>query len=377
MYGDVQVRHINYNLDGLENGQNDVGTHVSYTFFNPKAGATFALAEGQQLYASFAVGQREPVRSDFTDRPAGDQSAQAERLNDFEGGYRLTRPNSTLLGPNTALRLEANYFYMHYRNQLVATGQLNDVGTALRTNAAAQLPHRPGADGLPVGQRQNQPQQHRSPLSRNRILDYRAVTYDADYNPVVAAEARTTTISYSPSVVSAHTLEGQPLKGLRAALLYKTVSRQYLDNSASYNRRIQALPGARFPAALHHPARVHQGNRAGPAGQQRAQPPLRGQRLHLRLPRRRRPAANLQLVLPPGHPQFPGIGGGEALNHGLTLICADYEMQRQYRHVKQRACHWRALCLKNDDVCICVIRVESAQICDQMIRRTPPSSEIW
>ena len=65
------------------------------------------------------------------------------------------------------------------------------------------------------------------------------MTYDANYNPVVAAEARTTTISYSPSVVSAHTLEGQPLKGLRAALLYKTVSRQYLDNLASYNSRIK------------------------------------------------------------------------------------------------------------------------------------------
>jgi iron complex outermembrane receptor protein len=77
-------------------------------------------------------------------------------------------------------------------------------------------------------------------LSQNRIQDYRDITYDADYNPVISAEGRTTTISYSPSAVSAHTLEGQPLKGLRLALLYKTVSRQYLDNSASDNRSIAA-----------------------------------------------------------------------------------------------------------------------------------------
>ena len=73
VYGDVQLRHIDYRIDGLEDDQNDVTTRASYTFFNPKAGATFALGPGQQLYASFAVGQREPVRSDFTDRPAGDQ----------------------------------------------------------------------------------------------------------------------------------------------------------------------------------------------------------------------------------------------------------------------------------------------------------------
>jgi len=238
VYGDVQVRHIKYNIDGLESGQNDVGTHVNYTFFNPKAGATLTLATGQQLYASFAVGQREPVRSDFTDRPAGDQSAKAERLHDLEGGYRFTRPDAGLLGPHTAVRFEANYFYMHYRNQLVATGQLNDVGTALRTNAARS--YRTGLEltGF-VSAHDKLSLSSTLTVSRNRILNYRDVVYDADYNPVVADQPRTTTVSYSPSTISAHTLEGQPLKGLRLALLYKTVSRQYLDNSTSEARRIK------------------------------------------------------------------------------------------------------------------------------------------
>ena len=39
-------------------------------------------------------------------------------------------------------------------------------------------------------------------------------------------------------MVSAHTLEGQALPGLRLALLYKTVSRQYLDNSTDRNRSL-------------------------------------------------------------------------------------------------------------------------------------------
>lgn len=235
VYADVQVRHIDYRIDGIEDDQNDVTTRARYTFFNPKAGATFTLAEGQQLYASYAVGQREPVRSDFTDRPAGDVSAKAERLGDFEGGYRATLPG--LLGAGTTLRLEANYFYMNYRNQLVATGQLNDVGTALRTNAARS--YRTGveltgaaawADKLSLTAT--------ATLSRNRILNYRNVSYDADYNVVIDDVARTTTISYSPSFVGATTLEGQPLRGLRLALLGKAVSEQFLDNTASQQRRI-------------------------------------------------------------------------------------------------------------------------------------------
>lgn len=237
VYGDVQVRHIEYDIDGVEDDQNDVTTRARYTFFNPKAGATFALAEGQQLYASFAVGQREPVRSDFTDRPAGDQSAKAERLHDFEGGYRLTLPDAELLGPHTSLRFEANYFHMNYRNQLVATGQLNDVGTALRTNVARSYRRGVELTGF-VSADDKISLSSTLTLSRNRILNYRDVTYDADYLPVVG-EARTSTISYSPGTVSAHTLEGQPLKNLRVALLYKTVSRQYLDNSENEARSIK------------------------------------------------------------------------------------------------------------------------------------------
>ena len=236
VYGDVQVRHIEYRIDGVEDDQNDVTTRASYTFFNPKAGVTLALGTGQQLYASFAVGQREPVRADFTDRPAGDAGAQAERLEDFEGGYRLTRPDLTFFGPNTSLRLEANGFYMNYRNQLVNIGQLNDVGTPLRTNVARSYRRGVELTGF-VSANDKISLSSTLTLSQNRILDYEEVSYDENFEPVLAAP-RTSTISYSPSVVSAHTLEGQPLKGLRLALLLKTVSRQYLDNTETERRSL-------------------------------------------------------------------------------------------------------------------------------------------
>ncbi|MCI1187933.1 TonB-dependent receptor [Hymenobacter sp. DH14] len=236
IYGDVQVRHINYAINGVEQGNQDVTTRASYTFFNPKAGATLTLGHGHQLYGSFAVGQREPVRSDFTDRPVGDQTAKAERLEDFEGGYRFNRTDLGFLGANGALRFEANGFYMNYQNQMVATGQLNDVGTALRTNVARSYRRGVELSGF-ISANDKISLSTTVTLSQNRILDYQDVTYDANYEPVLAA-ARTSTISYSPGVVSAHTLEGQPVKGLRLALLLKTVSRQYLDNSENKNRSL-------------------------------------------------------------------------------------------------------------------------------------------
>ncbi|KAA9338767.1 TonB-dependent receptor [Hymenobacter busanensis] len=240
LFADLQLRTIDYQIKGVDDDKRDVTTRASYTFFNPKAGLTFTVADGQQLYSSFAVGHREPVRSDFTDRPADDR-ARAERLHDVEAGYRFrfARPVAGL----SAVRGEVNYFYMNYRNQLVATGQLNDVGTALRTNipssyrtgveltVAAVL----GAERLSLNSTLT--------LSRNRLRRFQETiyVYDQDYNVLETqlVERSNSAISYSPSVVSATTAETQVLKGLRVALLYKTVSRQYLDNSASAARSLK------------------------------------------------------------------------------------------------------------------------------------------
>jgi iron complex outermembrane receptor protein len=254
LFGDVQLRTIDYHINGLDDDKRDVTTRASYTFFNPKAGLTFALAEGQSLYGSVAVAHREPVRSDFTDRPANDR-AQAEQLVDFEAGYRLRRLRPDQ--PVSSLRAEINAFYMDYRNQLVATGQLNNVGTALRTNIPSSYRRGVELTGA-VGVLQDRLTLSSTlTLSQNRLRSFREVVYiyDEDYNPVGTQERelRSSTISYSPSAVSASTLEGQPVKNLRLAFLYKTVSRQFLDNSADATRSIKPYQVAdlRLRYALH------------------------------------------------------------------------------------------------------------------------------
>ncbi|MEJ2006100.1 MAG: TonB-dependent receptor, partial [Cyclobacteriaceae bacterium] len=121
---DLQYRGIQYSVDGVDNDQRLLDVSEEFSFFNPKLGFSYTLNEKSSLYASFAVANREPVRTDFIDN---EEVPEPERLNNFEVGYRFRKGN---------LAFEANGYFMDYRNQLVLTGELNDVGSSLRRNVA-------------------------------------------------------------------------------------------------------------------------------------------------------------------------------------------------------------------------------------------------
>ncbi|MDB5261139.1 MAG: TonB-dependent receptor [Adhaeribacter sp.] len=240
LFGDLQYRTINYELEGNDDDQRDVTLQANFNFFNPKGGVTYALTDNQTLYASYAVGNREPVRSDFVDRK-GAAEPKPETLYNLEAGYRLRGNNPAVIGRRVGYSLDANYYYMNYNNQLVLTGQLNDVGSPLRTNIKDS--YRTGVELAGVLNFFNRVELNSSVgLSRNKIQHYTETVYvyDADYNPEGTVENNysETDISFSPNLVTAHTLEVQPLKGLKAAILYKTVSKQYLDNTGSESRKI-------------------------------------------------------------------------------------------------------------------------------------------
>ncbi|GGK58655.1 TonB-dependent receptor [Rufibacter glacialis] len=237
-FGDLQVRQVDYRIDGTDDDQQDVTTRADYNFFNPKAGLTFAVSEAHQLYASVAVGHREPTRSDFTDRPSNDR-AKPERLVDWEAGYRLSQPLGEFSGLPLRLTTDLTLFYMDYKDQLVLTGQLNNVGTAIRTNIPES--YRTGVElAAGVGLGEVAFLSSNLSLSRNRIERF-TETLPIDYDPenVAVNEYEETTISYSPSFVTSSQLEVRPLTGLRFQFQYKTVSEQFLDNTASQNRRLK------------------------------------------------------------------------------------------------------------------------------------------
>lgn len=241
LFGDLQYRAVHYDLAGTDDNQRNVTQSVDFEFFNPKAGVTYVINPQQTLYASYAVGNREPVRSDLVDRK-GAASPRPETLYNLEAGYRLRGKPSDLAAQKMRYSLDANYFYMDYYNQLVLTGQLNDVGSPLRTNIKDS--YRTGVElAGSLNWRERVEVSSTLTLSRNKIKNYTETiyVYDVAYNVenTVTNLYPETAIAFSPNVISAHQLEVQPVKSLKAALVYKTVSRQYLDNTASRQRQLK------------------------------------------------------------------------------------------------------------------------------------------
>jgi len=122
LYGDVQVRLVDYHTTGIDSDRRPIDTGNTYSFFNPKIGATYSIDPSSSFYASYAIGNREPDRNDFVDSPT---LPKHETLGDLEIGYKK-RGDKYELG--------ANFYDMNYKNQLVLTGALNDVGGSIRTN---------------------------------------------------------------------------------------------------------------------------------------------------------------------------------------------------------------------------------------------------
>ncbi len=245
LFGDLQYRTIGYSINGIDNNRIDITQDVNYQFLNPKAGVTLALTDAQVLYGSFAVGNREPVRRDFTDRTLADrqQGVQPlpETMYNWEFGYRLRGDNLSVFSQTARYSIDANYYYMDYDNQLVLTGQLNDVGAPLRRNIKDS--YRTGLElaGL-LNFSDRVEVASNFALSRNKIRNYTETVYiyNEDYVPEGTVESAyaQTDISFSPAFVSTHRLEVQPLRGFKTALIYKTVSKQFLDNTGSEDRKI-------------------------------------------------------------------------------------------------------------------------------------------
>src|SRR5690606_18561289 len=221
---DVQYRHVGYDIAGIDNNQWLLDQSSKFDFFNPKLGLTYQLSSASHVYASFAIANKEPVRSDFTDWPT-DQAPKPERLHNIEDGYRI-RAQSFNIG--------INGFAMLYKNQLVLTGQLNDVGAALRRNV--ENSYRIGVE-LDGRWRPIDPLTWSATfaLSENKIKDFVEVVGDRENH-----YARTD-ISFSPRVVASSELSYKPWAPVELALVSKYVSRQFLDNTGNAGRSIDAF----------------------------------------------------------------------------------------------------------------------------------------
>ena len=227
-YVDLQVRRIDYETQGTDNGDVQIGVDEDFTFFNPKFGLTYNLSTSQALYASFARGSKEPLRSDFVD--AIGTTVRPETLNDFEVGYR---------GTIGRVNLEANLYHMDYTDQLVLTGAINDVGGAIRVNVPDSF--RQGievAAGIAITDKLYW--NANVALSRNKIQEFDDVIVDFIAFVPISTTLEDTDISFSPNVISGSTLTYTPIKGLQLSWLSKYVGSQFLDNTQDESKALDS-----------------------------------------------------------------------------------------------------------------------------------------
>jgi len=207
---DLQYRNVTYKTAGIDNDQTPYDFSDDFNFFNPKLGLNYSLSKTDVLYASYAVANREPNRTDYID---GYVMPTSERLGDIEAGWRKKADRYSL---------EANYYYMHYKDQLVLTGQVDDVGNPIRANVGKSY-----RSGLELSAGVELPKGFsfaaNSTFSVNENVDY--VADEANLG-----DKKNTKIILSPGIIAGGQL-GWMFRDLQITLLSKYVGKQYLDNT--------------------------------------------------------------------------------------------------------------------------------------------------
>jgi iron complex outermembrane receptor protein len=234
VFADAQIRHITYEFLGKDRqpapggGQQVVNVQQTdrLTFFNPKAGLTYNFADHQRVYASMSVGNKEPTRDEYV-KSTPENRPQHETLYDWEAGYK---------GEFERFFVEANLYYMDYKNQLILTGEINDVGAYIRQNVPDS--YRAGIE-LQAGIQllENLEWSGNATFSRNKIEEY---TYYLDNYDTGSQQSTTysdTDIAFSPGFVGNSTLRFN-YEGFAASLNTKYVSKQYLDNTQTESRTL-------------------------------------------------------------------------------------------------------------------------------------------
>lgn len=227
LYADLQYRNVMYGFNGLDTLGNVLPQDVSLSFFNPKAGLMVRVSERSLAYASFAVGNKEPNRDDYVNSSELSRP-KPETLYDGEAGWKFR---------GEIVFADANLYYMQYKNQLVLTGKVNDVGAYTRENVAQS--YRRGIElsaGLLMGKQLTLTAN--TAISQNKIVNYHEFIDDYDNGVQIDSLHSLSDIAFSPNMVSAIALSWEHPKGFRATLQEKFVGKQFLDNTSNDSRSI-------------------------------------------------------------------------------------------------------------------------------------------
>lgn len=200
-YLDLQYRNVHYKANSAETGL----VNDNFNFFNPKVGFNYRFTQKSTLYFSYARANREPNRTDYEGG-----NVKPEKLNDFELGWRFN---------SEKFQLNSNVYYMRYKDQLILTGRLDDVGAPIRANT--EKSYRLGFEfDATIALSDKFTLRPNFTLSSNKNVD---LAVDGEYYG-------TTKIAYSPEVIAGNVIVYKPIEGLYLSLLQKYVGEQYMNN---------------------------------------------------------------------------------------------------------------------------------------------------
>lgn len=229
LYADLQYRNILYSITGIDDDNRDITQDHTFGFINPKLGAFYQPNKNSKAYLSWAVGHREPSRSNFVDADANEEPT-FETLNDFELGYNYQ---------TSKVNIGANMYYMLYNNQLILTGEINDVGSAIMTNV--ENSYRAGIEILAgIKLLSNLKWDLNATISRNKIQNFTEYVDNWDTWGQDAVEIGTTDIAFSPNLIANSQIRYEPIEKLVFSLITQYVSDQFIDNSSNDNRKLDA-----------------------------------------------------------------------------------------------------------------------------------------
>ncbi len=228
LFADVQYRGIDYEIDGIDDDLRDISQEHMFRFFNPKAGIFYEPVPNQKVYFSFATANREPNRTAFVDISPEKPAPSREFLHDWEMGYNYSSSGFTA---------SANLYYMNYKDQLVLTGEINDVGNPIMVNVDKS--YRTGIElqtGVIITQKLQW--QGNATFSRNKILNFTEYVDNWNTWRQESFDLGTTDIAFSPNVIANSRFRFEPVRRLSLSLISSYTGKQYIDNSSSDDRKL-------------------------------------------------------------------------------------------------------------------------------------------
>ena len=230
LYADLQYRHINYQITGIDDNLRNIGQTHLFDFFNPKFGIFYKPSAKQQAYFSYGRAHREPNRDNYVDTDPNRTPPVYETLNDFEAGYNYRSGH---------LSAGVNFYYMKYKNQLILTGEINDVGNPVMVNVDDS--YRAGAELMVSVKILDHLQWDiNTTLSRNKIKNFTEYVDDWDTEGPDVFSLGTTDLAFSPDVVTNSIIDWIPMKNLDVNLSSSWVGKQYIDNTSNNGRSLNA-----------------------------------------------------------------------------------------------------------------------------------------